>query len=383
MKLRWKIVFAGDVYIKNGNLSQIVSEELKIFLYTHELRSCNFEAPLVSKTSSKTPKVGSYLSHSNNSSVLVKEAGFNVINLANNHIYDYGDEGLLLTLDSFKDVLTVGAGADFNEAYKLKVHIIGQIRIGFLSFCEAEFGYLKDNNEKRAGYAWINNYNVNKMIFESKKEVDLLFVQIHAGVEEIDIPLPEWRDRYKEIIDAGADLIIGHHPHVPHGWEKYNDKMIFYSLGNFFFDFKSNNKDLYKSFVVSFEYENATMIDYKIIPVTCMRELTDLNKDRSYYNYLLSLSQKLEKKDIYLNEINRISVELWNTRYKNYYAQALNGLTENVKSLKLIKNIIRRLVISRSIQDRYLLLLHNIRIESHRWIVQRALSLLFEKNYKI
>jgi poly-gamma-glutamate capsule biosynthesis protein CapA/YwtB (metallophosphatase superfamily) len=55
----------------------------------------------------------------------------------------------------------------------------------------------------------------------------------HAGVENIKFPIKEWRDRYKRFCDVGVDVVIGHHPHVPQGYEKQNKSMIFYSLGNF------------------------------------------------------------------------------------------------------------------------------------------------------
>jgi len=97
------------------------------------------------------------------------------------------------------------------------------------------FGVINPENENSSGFAWINHPKSNKIVGESKKKVDFLIIQIHAGEEDLHLPQPEWRKRYKEIINLGADLIIGHHPHIPQPVEFYKGKMIVYSLGNFYF----------------------------------------------------------------------------------------------------------------------------------------------------
>ncbi|HMN23756.1 MAG: CapA family protein [Ignavibacteriaceae bacterium] len=379
MSVKWKAVFAGDVFISDNNSNKIISDELRIFLSTHDIISCNFEAPIVLGEATKISKVGSYLCQSANAGSLIKEAGFNVINLANNHIYDFGEQALNNTTVFFNDVLTVGAGKNFEEAYQLKVFSIPDFTIGFLSFCEAEFGSIMEGSSEQSGYAWVNHSIVDKKISEAKKEVDYLIVQIHAGVEEIELPLPEWRSRYKQIIDLGVDLIIGHHPHVPQGWESYKDKMIFYSLGNFYFDMKSNNPYWNKSFIVSMEFESTKLIKYDIIPIQRIKGITDLYVDSEFENYLTHLYNKLQSKD-YLSEMNSISIQLWNERYKNYYNGFITEIASEKSLLKITKIFFRRLLFKGYSENQFLLLLHNIRIESHRWLVQRALSNLYEKH---
>ena len=88
------------------------------------------------------------------------------------------------------------------------------------------------------GCAYINDLKVNHVIIEAKKKVDYLFVLPHDGIEYIDIPMPETIARYRDFIDYGADGVIAAHPHCPQGWEEYNGKPIFYSLGNFLFNSK-------------------------------------------------------------------------------------------------------------------------------------------------
>src|SRR4030067_202183 len=134
--------------------------------------------------------------------------------------------------------------------------------------------------------------------------------------------------RYKQVIDLGADIIIGHHPHIPQGWEFYKEKLIFYSLGNFYFDMKSNNPEWNRSFIISLDVENSSIVNYKVIPIFRENEEVYLNNDGTYSEYVNSLQKKLINND-YMQRITEIAVELWNTRYKKYYATAMNGLNSN------------------------------------------------------
>lgn len=72
-------------------------------------------------------------------------------------------------------------------------------------------------DESRSGYVWINHPLVNKRVIDIKSKVDILIMIVHAGAEDVPLPLPEWRSRYKKLCDLGADVIIRHHPHVPQG----------------------------------------------------------------------------------------------------------------------------------------------------------------------
>jgi len=115
----------------------------------------------------------------------------------------------------------------------------------------------------------------------------------YAGVEDIYFPIKEWRERYKRLCDIGVDVIIGHHPHVPQGYEKHNNSIIFYSLGNFYFDtlsFIDSGDDSY-SLVLQFSTEG--LVDFEIIyhkkisGKTCLVEEKDVNFSITTLNNLL------------------------------------------------------------------------------------------------
>lgn len=373
-----KLLFTGDIYIQNKPGKKILSEKMQNLFSEHNIISCNFEAPVGTKELRKIPKVGSHLLQPEFTSTILKEAGFNFFSLANNHIYDYGEKGLRNTMFSLQDNVISGAGMDFNSAYQLKKITIKDNVLGFLSFCESEFGALIITDENRGGYAWINHSSVNKSITDAKKECDILIVQAHTGVEEIEIPLPEWRQRYRELIDLGADIVIGHHPHVPQGWEIYNNKFIYYSLGNFYFDMHSNQKYWNNGLIVSVEVYDKKVTGVNSIPVKRINNQVEINEDQQFAEYLEYLCRILNYPE-YIKLADKVVIELWNSRYKKYYTSAMNGLSESDSLFRILNIIGRRLFLKNNKNKNLLLLLHNIRIESHRWAVQRALSLLAEQ----
>ena len=160
--------------------------------------------------------------------------------IANNHLFDWGDEGFLKVKHAFGDA-SFGAGS-YEEAYRVKCVETKGKKIGFLALTFAtKSGVFYDvMNHHGLGCAYIHDLKVNHVIMEAKKEVDYLIVLPHDGIEFIDAPLPEVMARYRDFVDYGADAVIGTHPHCPQGWEEYQGKPIFYSLGNFFFNSKDD-----------------------------------------------------------------------------------------------------------------------------------------------
>lgn len=349
------IVMVGDFYASGTNKDIFSSDILKM-LCQSDIASCNFEGPIKTSDTTKTVKVGSYLSQSTGSAKTIIESGFNLINLANNHIYDYGINGLKKTLECFEEVTTVGAGLDEESAYRLKIINSNDIRIGFLAYGEGEFGALRSDLGKLSGFAWVNSPYVENIIRESRKKVDYLIIQVHAGIEEVDIPLPEWREKYKSLIDWGADIVVGHHPHVVQGWEKYNEKLIFYSLGNFYFDGMNENRDNF-GILLNLEIGKKGLLkwNYKVTNVNDNQVVID--KNNKFITKIKNLNELLSSKK-YLESVNKICKNLWEDRYKSYYQKAMGG------KIGILTNRV-------NVQ----FLLHNLGIESHRWVVERALSL--------
>ncbi len=196
----------------------------------------NLEGPI----SEKGNKVGGIYSFRFNPESIngLTYAGFNILSLANNHMIDYQAVALEDTMNILKEngISYVGAGFNEEEAFSLKVVEIKDYKIGLLAFtnlCPESWRASGHNS----GIACVGKEKeVLEKIKESKKKTDFLIVSLHWGVEYNENPSDPKEAFFKECVNEGTDLVVGHHPHVLQRVEKYNEGWIAYSLGNFIFD---------------------------------------------------------------------------------------------------------------------------------------------------
>ena len=193
---------------------------------------------------------GIWLRASPDKADILKEAGFSVLSLANNHILDYGNEALQDTVEFLdeKEIGHVGAGKDIEAARKPEIFTKGDVSIGFLAYNEFSY-YFWSYEEKRQfaarenvpGTAPMDLGPILEDVKKLKSEVDFVAVSLHWGIEESNMETEAQREIAHALIDGGADIIIGHHPHVIQGLEIYRDRPIIYSLGNYIFDQNDEN----------------------------------------------------------------------------------------------------------------------------------------------
>ncbi len=200
----------------------------------------------------------------------LKRAGFHVLSLANNHAMDYGPKPLVDTRRLLGEIgiTTFGAGNNILEARRPVIVIRNNLRFGFLGYgvAHSRAVYAQRN---RAGIAPIGMNDIRKDILALRGRVDVLIVSLHWGTEYKNAPSRKQREEAHQIIDWGADLIIGHHPHVMQGIELYKRKLIAYSLGNFVFDQKGNGTD--RSFILSCKFRKNVLYSAEIIPLDRFR----------------------------------------------------------------------------------------------------------------
>jgi poly-gamma-glutamate synthesis protein (capsule biosynthesis protein) len=169
----------------------------------------------------------------------LKEAGFDIVSLANNHTLDQGTEGLLDTIAHLKEagIASVGGGNDDTEAFAPVVIEANGIKIAYLSVSRVvpEGSWKADKNHPGVAEAYDSRRAV-AAIAKAKQEADLVVIMVHWGVERAEQPVEHQTTLARQFIDAGADLVIGSHPHVMQGFEQYKGKWIAYSLGNFIFN---------------------------------------------------------------------------------------------------------------------------------------------------
>ena len=237
-KTEVKLFFAGDFCSKPSTSRITVSNNLKELIHSCDLKVVNFEVPLKPENAHLPAQKRERFFQHDDTPDFLRKLGFNLFQLANNHTFDWGEEGFKKTKAALGDA-SFGAGS-YEEAYKIKIVEKNGLKIGFMSLSFAAYTGVFDDvtNHEGLGCAYINDLRVNHDIIRAKKQVDYLFVLPHDGIEYIDIPMPETIARYRDFIDYGADGVIGTHPHCPQGWEVYKDKPIFYSLGNFLFNSK-------------------------------------------------------------------------------------------------------------------------------------------------
>lgn len=220
--------------IKNfgGDFSKVLAEAG--MLSKPDIMFGNLEGPI----SDKGRNVGSKYSFRFDPVItsVMKDAGFDIVSFANNHVGDWTEEAFRDTMGRLEEegILFTGAGQNIEEAKRPVIIERGGIQIGFIGMSDVGPEWMKASAEK-PGILLANDPDLIQIIKDAKASSDFLVVSVH------------WGDEYKphnarqemlahKMIDNGADIVVGHHPHVAQDVEEYKDGLILYSLGNFVFD---------------------------------------------------------------------------------------------------------------------------------------------------
>ncbi len=235
MKNEVTIAFTGDISFTkyfgiDRRIAQYTDECIAGFLRSSDHVVGNVEGAILSRyDNSKKPE----FKHFSDSECvrILKDLGIDIWSLANNHIFDYGEDGVNQTLEIAEQnhCNCIGLHSDDNAHTVYRTEECGGICILSLSYDERECGrykYLK----------WNDFDHIRKIVKEFKMQNRWCIAVVHAGDEFSPLPMPQTRDTYLEYLDMGIDIVIGHHPHVVENYEVVGDKIIFYSLGNFIFD---------------------------------------------------------------------------------------------------------------------------------------------------
>lgn len=169
---------------------------------------------------------------------VLNSAGINLVSLANNHIMDFGPDGLFSTIEALKKIgiSFLGAGINLDSACSPCYVTLKKQRIAFLARTSVMVASPCYASQKTPGVAYLDINETKATIKECKRYADTVALIVHWGVEHYSYPTPSQRQLAQELVEAGANLIIGHHPHVLQGTEKIGNGIVCYSLGNFFFN---------------------------------------------------------------------------------------------------------------------------------------------------
>ena len=237
-----RILIAGDVHPGGGRVRELAesidSEGLfggfLPLIRSADLAIANLESPAIDN-GKPISKTGPNLKSPVNTLKVLKRAGFGLLTLANNHIMDYGAEGLRSTLDacSCAGLETVGAGESPDEAERYYTVELNGMSVAVVNIAENEFGTTQNGEPGGGALNPVRNFYTIKAAGQVS---DRVIVIVHGGHEHYELPSPRMKETYRFFVDAGADAVIGHHTHCISGYETYKGVPILYSLGNFLFD---------------------------------------------------------------------------------------------------------------------------------------------------
>jgi poly-gamma-glutamate capsule biosynthesis protein CapA/YwtB (metallophosphatase superfamily) len=173
-------------------------------------------------------------------------AGFDIVSLANNHALDFGPESLQQGIDLLQanNIIPIGAGPNAAAAHAPATISLNGLEVAVFSYVHVPIEYrgfdteIWTATESTPGMAWANPDEIEADI--TAVSADLIIVMLHSGYEYVEAPSPPQMAAARAAIDAGADLVIGHHAHILQGVEFYRDGVIVYGLGNFAFEIDGN-----------------------------------------------------------------------------------------------------------------------------------------------
>lgn len=357
--------------IKNQDIDSIFND-LQDEIKFSDFAITNLECPILldSKDISKIKKVGPSLSTTNNAASILKASGFNLLTLANNHIMDYGVIGLNQTIEAVKnnDLLYVGAGETLEKARKYIVISKNDISIGIINVTENEFSTASEQSPGANPLDIIkNHYDIVKC----KKECDKVIVIYHGGHEGYQYPSPRIKELFHYYVDSGADAIICHHAHCFSGYEIYNEKPIFYGLGNFVFDWKDIRNNIWNyGYAVRLFLNSSKLIDFEIIPYEQGNDLPGVvklkgEKLNTFHERLDEVNKIIANDEFLEKEFLKLSISRnmeYLSTFQPYSNRILNGLYKRGFLPSLLSQQKKRRI------------LNTIRCESHRDLLLQTLK---------
>jgi len=255
---------------------------------------------------------------------------FDVVTLANNHVFDYGLDAFEDTMDVLKhnNIQWTGAGMSIKEAAAPLVINVNDIKIAIVNFSEGED--LTSAGEKPGVMGW-DLSRVEDAIKMLRSKVDFIIVVSHCGIEYIPFPPPYVARAFKQMVRAGADIVIGHHPHVPQGIQFYKNTPIIYSLGNFVF---YQPTDLYYrklGYLVNLGLNKGNLVSLELVPY----QIHDLGLSCLKGAGLQAFRNKFKEISMPLNDDKKLDAA-WNGFLKYYdvngFFNEISMIMEKIKT---------------------------------------------------
>ena len=337
-----KVLVAGDYCprdrvarkIQSGDTADLFAS-VKETIEAADYAIVNFECTVVDGKAKPISKCGPNLKCQPEAVKVLKDGGFDCVTVANNHFRDFGDEGVLASLRYFKanNLDYVGGGKDIAEAETVLYKKFDDGVLAVINVCENEFSIA---SESRGGSAPLDVIDVCHRIKEAKEKARNVIVIVHGGHEHWQYPSPRMKKWYRFFVESGADVVVNHHQHCYSGYEVYQDKPIFYGLGNFCFDHPKKRGGIWnEGYMVVLDFSD-TRISYELIPYTqcdvkpTVELMTGLQRN-SFDQMVSSISNTIVDNNIFEEKWNEyvkeccLTVVVPFTPYLTGYARAAAG----------------------------------------------------------
>lgn len=304
------LTFAGDVNFdedskpvarydkENKGILGGISKELVNEMNNADIFMLNNEFAYSSRGTEIIEKSYTFRAHPKRVDIL-KEMGVDIVSLANNHALDFGREALDDTFTTLEEagIDYVGAGANMDRAKAPIYYTIGDTKIAFIAASHVIYAMDWYAADDRSGM--VGTYDPSLIVTsieEASKNSDFVVIYVHWGNERVHEPVDYQKNLAKIYIDAGADAVIGCHPHVMQGIEFYKGKTIAYSLGNYWFNASTRESGLLKIYL---NPDGTT--DVQLLPAmnkdTYTYLITEEDERNAYYKFMENISFGVEFDD--------------------------------------------------------------------------------------
>ncbi len=284
--------FVLDHYDETEGLSECISPEILEMTNQADVFYLNHEYCVSERGEALEGKLYTFRAKPERMALL-DEMGTDLVSLANNHVYDYGEEALLDTLDYLDEAKLpyVGGGRNKEEADRPIYFIVNGIKIGFVAATNAEIVYYtpaatEDSPGVLEAY---DTAEYNQIIEEAAKECDYLIAYIHWGPEDTNQYAEYQTEQGKEFLASGADIVVGGHPHVLQGIEYVDGNPIIYSMGDFWFNDETKYTGLLKLDITIDGLEEMSFVPCLQTGYTT-QYLKEASEQREFYDFLQGLS---------------------------------------------------------------------------------------------
>lgn len=303
------MLIAGDFCIKNFEDSfftweriQKIAAPVQKITRRHDISVVNVET-VYSDCDNAIKKSGPNLKSPLITLQLLKEMQFTVGACANNHIGDYGEQGVLDTLGHLREIglVTVGAGKNAQEAEKICYLEQKGMKIGLINCAEHEFGTAR---ETKAGTAGMDYYITGGLVRQAEKEADAVVVYIHGGNENAPLPRPGMKKFCHYLAECGATAIVIAHSHCPQGIEVYQGVPIAYGIGNFYFPGFRDSKMWNNGYLVSITLKKGEQAAFEVFPYRQEQDGTAIHllqghEKEQFLKYISCISDLMQEKETY------------------------------------------------------------------------------------